>query len=206
MLCPNWWSLGGRNVVKYDLTNPVAAVALFWGAEHAQRLEDASLESLDLARQQIAFWPGDFTSTPAMTAFHKWVVASEFVAFVRSNCARSKFTPTLYRTLMRLFRHERVRPHKDPTRRARNFHYAHFDCANNRRNFFERIAESDPTDLQQPGMVDLARALRAYTIQHVMPVVAATERHATAVRERGQLRWLLRRYGLPEDFRLPRQK
>ena len=75
--------------------------------------------------------------------------------------------------------------------------------AANRLRLFEQIAESDPNDVQQPGMVDLARTIRAYVVQYVQPIVTASHRHARAVQERNQLRWLLRRHGIPDDFQLP---
>jgi len=202
-LIPRWETVDAVDPVKFDLAQPYQAILHTWGDQTAEeyRLKIAR----NRPRPNITFRREDFTDTEEMSALDKAQIGNLFVRFVQSSFDRVAFTPSLYEALMRMFRYERIRPHKDPSQRAKSFHYAKFDMASNRLNFVAKIAESDPNDLHQPGMVDLARALRGYVIQYVMPLLTASAQHATAVKERNELRWLLRRHGVPGDFLLPRQ-
>jgi hypothetical protein len=208
---PNWEALGVTRAVKCDLQRPYTSIAEVWGDRYAEQycrlIAAVGIEQWEREPgSMVSFVADDFVTSEQMSAQEKADVANSFVRFVKSHFGHKHLTTALYVGLMKTFQIERMSPHADLAGRAALFWRTHFKTAEKRQVIIQRIAEGDLNARDYPGLEDLGQAIRGYVVQRALPLVMATHRNAKATRERRQLRALLRKYGIPGDFLLPRQR
>ena len=172
---------------------PANVVAETWGRPMDDTDVDSSAPQPEVT-PGIVFTADQFIPTQWSTAQAKADFANAFVRFVENNFQNSHFPEWFYHRLSQTFGH-----------------IAHFDQPTFFRTFFTRGADKlrflrqtvEHQPVGDPGFTfsDVERAIREWVIgSGRMDRVAKTATHAQNRLERENLKRLLEKHGLPEDF------
>lgn len=171
---------------------PAAVLAEVWG----KPLESQSETSLPPREVEpsIVFTASQFTPTRTQTAQEKADFANAFVKFVENGFCDDHFPDWFYKRLSMTFGHI---AHFDRQTFFRTF----FGNARDKAIFIERTMTYRPVGDPAFAYSDVERVLQDWLRTTNVPVrVQKTAEHATNRAEREQLRKLLDKHGLPDDF------
>ena len=170
---------------------PDSIVAEVWG-KPAIALEPA-IPPADVT-PGIVFAPVQFIATPTATAQEKADFANAFVRFVENNFQERHFSAEFYGRLSLTFGHA---AHVNRTTFYRTF----FTKAVDRYRFLKLTVEHQPVGDPAATFSDVERVLRDWIIASgKLNQTSKTADHVQNRHEREQLKRLLEKHGLPEDF------
>lgn len=195
---PNWELLECLNPVKFDLHTPYEAVATIWGREAAGAFFTPTAAPTPARRRRsrrLLFSPEHFTSDAICTVEEKADAANRFAQFATRGFRLYHFTRALYFAVAAAF-------DLDPLASHAAFFETWFGSARRRLQFVQHVANC--AVISAP-MQDLAVALQAFVIQRVLRPVSRAFQDEHAAEEQRILRELLRKHGLPSEWRLPHQ-
>jgi hypothetical protein len=193
------WENFPEGATPYQLAEPYNTIKEIWGLEAAEKY--ASPDEIDIKKREAAlhvkFIPQYFKSTNQVDAGKKAWIAEAICRFIANDFRPDLFSKTLHKYLNTMFEFEQME--------HREFYDHWFASATTKLGFLHQIVEYLPNGDSEFSMCDVEVFARNWVVQYAYERWTKTAETAVAKRDRETLVELLKKYGLPEQFRLPGQ-
>ena len=215
-------TLGAVNCKQIVLKHPEDEIRRVWGVAtpagcneekqpekvafigHAPReAEDVEVQHSETPlemKPDVEFKAHHFVATNSASAGQKAVFATQFLRLVQGGFQARHFTKSFYRRLCLCFGFYDL---GQVPLAAEDFFKLWCVSSDKRVEFLRQIAEYSPIGDPESSWSDVEKALRAWVIQRALARYVSSAEKAETLRERQTLRTLLRKHGIPEDFKLP---
>ena len=200
-LIPDFLAIGCEGVRRRFAPRLYDLVAQIWSPEVAAKHLTPPGPRRSRRPFVAPFAPDDFVDASACgwPVEQKSLVANLFARLVESDFERDRFSEPLHHGLCQCFGFGNRLG-------VGEFFEKYCATPEGRRQFLQTVVGHTPAGDPRWGLVDVERRIKAWTIQNgVLARTAERDRSEQVKIERQELRRLLQKYGLPNDFKLPGQ-